>query len=95
VAEILVEEHVYKNLVKAPIAPSIAEKHHDLLPTHWKFGKYAKDTYALAKDFFRGDDPVWRYPLDIILQSLAIIAKEQERGPGNATRNLTEMFKDE
>jgi hypothetical protein len=33
-AEILVEEQVYKNLVKAPITPSIAEKHRDLLPTH-------------------------------------------------------------
>ena len=34
VAEILIEEQVYRNLVKEPSTPRIAKKHHDPLPTH-------------------------------------------------------------
>jgi hypothetical protein len=90
VAEVFIEEQVYKNLVKKPLRPRIAEKHNDPLPTHWKFDKYAEDMYALAKHVFPGDDPVWRYTLDIFLQSLAMIVKEQERGQENATRDPKE-----
>lgn len=77
VAEILIENQVYKNLVKMPLRPGIAEKHNDPLPALWKFGNHTKDMYALAKDVFPGDDPVWLYPQDIFLQSLAISQKER------------------
>jgi hypothetical protein len=51
--------------------------------------------YALAKNSFPGDDPVWRYPEDIFLQSLTILVKEKERGQENTTRDLKENWKDE
>jgi hypothetical protein len=58
VAEVLIEDQVYKDLVKTSLRPCIAEKLNDPLPTHWKFDKYAEDIYAQARHVFPGNDPV-------------------------------------